>query len=148
MIIDLNTDNEKTLIYDYDISSGDKEVLSIEARFIVIFPGYALTIQGEFIDDKIKVIIPPLTDIVKETPRNKSKLEYRFEMIINNTEIIRPDNGTILIESKPAIKLSKPKTFEEKKIIPIKIKDTIEFKPKSKFAKSFECYVKQGEEKE
>ena len=144
MLIDLNTAQEKTLIYDYTISS-DKEVLSIEARFIIIFPGYALTIQGEFIDDKIKVIIPSLSDIVRDVPKNNAKVQYRFEMIFNNHEITIPDTGMILIESRPAIKLSKPKTFEEKKIIPIKIKEKIEFKPKSQFAKSFECYVKQGD---
>lgn len=148
MLIDLNTAREKTLIYDYTISSGDREVLSIETRFIIILDGYALTIQGEFIDDRIKVIIPPLNDIVKDVPKNKSKVQYRFEMIINNHEITIPDTGMILIESKPAIKTSKPKTFEEKNIIPIKIKEKIEFKPKSKFIKSFECYVKQGENKE
>ena len=122
MIIDINTTQEKPLIYEYTISSGDRDVLSIEARFIVILEGYALTIQGQFIDDKIKFIIPPLAQIIKDVPRNKSKLEYRMEMIFNDHEITIPDTGTILIENKPVIKLSKPQTFESKKLIPIPTK--------------------------
>jgi len=145
MIIDLNTQQEKTLIYDYDISSGDKEVISIEARLILILDGYALTIQGQFIDDKIKITIPALNDILKETPKNKSKVQYRFEMVINNHEKSIVDSGVMLIESIPIIKTSKPNTFEEKKIIPIKT-NKIEVKPKSKFAKNFEIYVKEKSE--
>ena len=143
MIIDLNTAQEKILIYDYEISSGDKEVLSIEAKFILTLEGYALTIQGEFIDDKIKVIIPSLNEIIKDIPKNKSKVQYRFEMIVNGHEIIRADEGTILVDNKPVIKTSKPKTFESKKIIPIKTKK-VEVK-KTKFAKNFEIYVDRRE---
>ncbi len=144
MIIDINTTEPKPLIYDYTISANDKELTSIEARFIIILEGFALTIQGQFIEhDRIKVEIPPLTELIKDTPKNKEKIQYRFEMIFNDHEILTVDTGTILIESKPVIKTSKPKTFEAKKIIPIRTKK-LEVK-KSKFAKSFEVFVKERE---
>ena len=144
MIIDINTTEAKPLIYDYEISANDKEVTSIEARLIIIFEGFALTIQGQFIDDMIKVEIPPLAYIVKDVPRNKSKVQYRMEMIFNDHEILTVDSGWILIESKPEVKLSKPQTFESKTIIPIKTKK-IEVK-KSKFAKAFTVFVKEKSE--
>ena len=140
-MIDWNISRPKTLTYDYIIDSGGREVNSIEARFIMVHDGYALIIQGQLIDDKIKIVLPPLSDIISMVPKNKSKLDYRLEIIINDNEIIRPDEGIILVESMPVIKTSKPKTIKENKTI--KIKDEIKIKPKSKFSKSFECFVKE-----
>jgi len=143
-ILDLNVNEQKELAYEYNIDAGDREIISLESRFIIIPTDlHAIIIQGQIdVEHKeIKFTIPALNDVLRTPPPDGKRIAYKFEMIINSKETLCPDTGYLQITNKIKVQTSEAKILE-KTTIPIKL-EKIEVKPKSKFVENFEIFVKE-----
>ena len=144
-MIKIDIRSNETLEFQIGLS-GIRQPDKVLYRLILkISDGLSLCFNGLYDNGELVFNIPTLKDYVPVV--NDKQIPFFIEMVVD-------EHYSIIYESEmelltiPEVKIEKithVKPVKEEKKKPIKIEEKIIFKPKSKFAKNFEVYVKESE---
>lgn len=149
-MIKIDTRSNETLIFNIGIS-GIRQPDQVLYRLIMsIQDDLSISFKGVYTDGELVFNIPALKDFMPVM--DKQDIPFHIEMVVDDyfQIIYESEMELITLPEVTVDKLTHVKTepIKEDKQKPIKIEKRIEIKEPSKFAKSFEVFITQGEKKE
>ena len=142
MKIELNPQKKEQYEFNIAVAGVPRTDLAL-FRLYMIFDEFQLSVQGKYNNGIASFEIPVLNDFDKGIG---STLPFFIEFTFDEytSRIYENEFNIINIPKAEILKMTHVKEVKEEKK-PIKIEEKIEVKEPSKFKKSFEVFIKQGE---
>lgn len=108
-MITLRIDEEKILLFDIMMEGAKPD--KIQIRFRIDIETMEIGFPGFIVDDKIKVVIPPLNDILKKEVIGKYRGKLRI--VYDNKLYMKPWEDDVELKIEPRVDAQLNKTIEK-----------------------------------